>query len=169
VYDYYTGKLIGRIDNPPNLADPPDDSYADLLTCGWDQIDPEYGGGEVLANGPLTTTIQSGQVYIQAKVGSYWDPSVDLYDEYGWYTWINHVIVYVSYGLVGMGDATFVGYVSVQETSKTQYYVDPAGESGPFNYIYIFCWTPPWYLIDYFPHEYNNVLIDTGFVWGYHP
>jgi len=168
-YDYSTWDVVGEIDDATNLVGGPDDYYANLLTCGWDQVDPDLGGGEALASCTLDGTCQSGQIYIQAEVGPRYDSGLDLYDGYGWYEWQNWVIVCVSDGPVGMGDATYVGCVSVQDTSKTQYFVGYAGEGGPFNYIYVFCWTPPWYPNDYYPHIYNSVLIDTAFAWGSNP
>jgi hypothetical protein len=165
MYDHNNWEIVGSISDPTNLEGPPDDGYAYFMTCGWDQVDPETGGGEACANGPLDRTVQSGQVYIQAATGPF---GIGYgVDGYGLYGWCNYVIVWVSDGY--SGTQNFVGWVMVDQFSKTQYYVGPAGAYGYFNYISISCWTPPWEPVDYYPHIYNNVLIDTAFVWGSNP
>lgn len=162
-------RCVGYVYDWTKVASYPDDDFAELYTAGWNLVDTQYGGGEALVNGPLDGTCQSGNVYIQAKVGPYWEPYYDLYDEDGWYMWNNYVIVYCSEGPVGMGEADYVGYVSVQAESKTQYYVGTGGYYGPFNWLYVFCWTPPYLPSNYYPHIYNSVYIDTAFVWGSNP
>ena len=141
-----------------------DNNCAEFFTAGWDLVDTEHGGGEACANGPLTGTFSNGYVYIKAKTGPLWDPSTTLTDEHGSYAWENWVMVYVSDGDVPMGQATYVGRVSVQSTTLTQYTVGYV--SGGFNRIHISCWTPPWAPQDYSPHSYNDVLIDTAYVYG---
>ena len=159
------GELIGQISNPQNLVGA-DGRYAEFMTRGWNKNYAHPEGGEACANGPLTGTCQSGQVYVQGWRGALTYPP-NGFDEDGEYEWRNYIFVWVSYGYTS--NPHYVGYVQVLASSNTAYYVGPAGSYGVFNYIYLSSWTPPWYPQDYSPHIYNDVYLDTAFVWGSNP
>ena len=164
MYDV-NGKLVGRIRYHQNLV-VADGKYAEFMTCGWNKDYNKPKGGEACANGPLTRTCQSGSVYVQGWRGALTYPPTG-YDQDGYYKWENYIIVWVSYGYTSYPH--YVAYVQVLASSNTAYYVGPAGAYGAFNYIYITSWTPPWYPQDYSPHAYNDVYLDTAFVWGSNP
>jgi hypothetical protein len=125
-----------------------------------------YGGGEALANGPLAHQVQAGAVYIQAKTGPLWSFSTSLQDQYGWYMWQNYVMVYVSKVLLGWGTQPMLVMFRCKQ-HQTTYTVGYT--NGAFDRIYVSCWTPPWSPTNYYPHSYNDVLVDTALVYGSNP
>jgi hypothetical protein len=157
---------IGWVNYPHNIET---GSYTEMHTRGWKHDywrSPDCIGGESCINGYLNGEAYYAFIYVQGKSGSTIQGNYYGTDGDGDYYWCNYAIVYQSYDESEYPD--YVGYAAIQSDSG-DVAVCVGGAVGPFNYVWIAFWTPPYYPTDYSPHLYNDVWLDGVFAWNYYP